>query len=83
MSGTLHFVDMNERCEYENGRQTERERERRKKNYNMYIQNERMKRKEVEKKLMFNIMPSLCSKVTSRRYHLLVCICYTFRMMAC
>lgn len=37
-----------------------------------------------EKKVMFNIMPSLCSKVTSRRYyHLLVCICYTFRMMAC
>jgi hypothetical protein len=31
MSGTLYFVDMNERSEYGNGRQRERERERKKK----------------------------------------------------
>jgi hypothetical protein len=40
MSGTLYFVDMNERSEYENGSQKRGERagERKKKKiYNMYI----------------------------------------------
>jgi hypothetical protein len=36
------------------------------------------KKKNKKKKVTFNIMPSLCSKVTSHRYHLLVCVCVLY-----
>ena len=77
MSGTLYFVDMNERSEYENGRQKQGEREegREKEEKKTIICTYTERKNEKEKKVMFNIMPSLCSKVTSRRYHhLLMCV---------
>lgn len=64
-------------------RKGDRERERRKeeeeeKLYYVHTERKNEKEKTGEKNMenefvMFNIMPSLCLKVTSRRHHLLVC----------